>query len=88
MAQPHSNAEQLFEISSLGGFATALELSTLPVRSTLATATLDRLLHHATTLNFKGESYRLKEKRRADLLGRAKPSHDSAEAQTDGLGVM
>jgi IstB-like ATP binding protein len=31
---------------------------------------LDRLLHYATTLNIKGESYRLKEKRRAGLLGR------------------
>ncbi|MEW8302304.1 MAG: ATP-binding protein, partial [Candidatus Thiodiazotropha sp.] len=29
---------------------------------------LDRLLHHATTLNIKGESYRLKEKRKAGLL--------------------
>lgn len=38
----------------------------------LATAILDRLLHHATTLNIKGESYRLKDKRRAGLLGRAK----------------
>jgi DNA replication protein DnaC len=37
----------------------------------LATAILDRLLHHATTLNIKGESYRLREKRRAGLLGRA-----------------
>lgn len=36
----------------------------------LATAILDRLLHHSTTLNIKGESYRLKEKRRAGLLGR------------------
>lgn len=35
----------------------------------LATAILDRLLHHSTTLNIKGESYRLKEKRRAGLLG-------------------
>ena len=35
------------------------------------TAILDRLLHHATTLNIKGESYRLKEKRKAGLLGRA-----------------
>ena len=34
----------------------------------LATAILDRLLHHATTINIKGESYRLKEKRRAGLL--------------------
>jgi DNA replication protein DnaC len=39
----------------------------------LATAILDRLLHHSTTLNIKGESYRLKEKRRAGVLGRAKP---------------
>ena len=36
----------------------------------LATAVLDRLLHYSTTLNIKGESYRLKEKRRAGLLGR------------------
>jgi DNA replication protein DnaC len=38
----------------------------------LAAAILDRLLHHATTLNIKGESYRLKEKRKAGLLGRAR----------------
>lgn len=37
----------------------------------LATAVLDRLLHYSTTLNIKGESYRLKEKRRAGLLGRS-----------------
>lgn len=42
----------------------------------LATAILDRLLHHATTLNIKGESYRLKEKRRAGLLGRPKPAEE------------
>jgi DNA replication protein DnaC len=34
----------------------------------IATAILDRLLHHSTTLNIKGESYRLKEKRKAGLL--------------------
>ncbi|WP_073841682.1 ATP-binding protein, partial [Escherichia coli] len=28
----------------------------------------DRLLHHSTTLNIKGESYRLKEKRKAGVL--------------------
>ena len=39
----------------------------------LATAILDRLLHHATTLNVKGESYRLKEKRRAGILSRPRP---------------
>ncbi len=43
----------------------------------LATAILDRLLHHATTLNIKGESYRLKEKRRAGLLGRPKPAAEA-----------
>jgi DNA replication protein DnaC len=37
----------------------------------LATAILDRLLHYSTTLNIKGESYRLKEKRKAGLFGRA-----------------
>lgn len=42
----------------------------------LATAILDRLLHHATTLNIKGESYRLKEKRRAGLLGRGRTEGD------------
>jgi DNA replication protein DnaC len=36
----------------------------------LATAILDRLLHHATTLNIKGESYRLREKKKAGLFGR------------------
>ena len=43
----------------------------------LATAILDRLLHYSTTLNIKGESYRLKEKRRAGLLSR--PSLDLEE---------
>ena len=35
---------------------------------TLATAILDRLLHHATTVNIKGESFRLKERRRSGLM--------------------
>ena len=34
----------------------------------LATAVLDRLLHHATVINIRGESYRLKERRKAGLL--------------------
>ncbi|WP_088103053.1 IS21-like element helper ATPase IstB [Halalkalibacter urbisdiaboli] len=33
----------------------------------LATAVLDRLLHHSTTFNMKGESYRLKEKQKAGI---------------------
>jgi DNA replication protein DnaC len=54
----------------------------------LAAAILDRLLHHATTLNVKGESYRLKEKRRAGLLGRAKPTPESAESPLEPSGVV
>jgi DNA replication protein DnaC len=45
----------------------------------IASAILDRLLHHATTVNIKGESYRLKEKRRAGLL-RPAPAADPAES--------
>lgn len=44
----------------------------------IASAILDRLLHHATTINIKGESYRLKEKRRAGLL-RPTATKDPAE---------
>jgi DNA replication protein DnaC len=36
----------------------------------VATAILDRLLHHSHILNIRGESYRLKEKKRAGLFGR------------------
>jgi DNA replication protein DnaC len=36
----------------------------------IATAILDRLLHHSTTVNIRGESYRLKDRRRAGLLPR------------------
>ena len=48
----------------------------------LATAILDRLLHYSTTLNIKGESYRLKEKRKAGLLGRSslEPETESEKA--------
>jgi DNA replication protein DnaC len=53
----------------------------------LATAILDRLLHHATTLNVKGESYRLKEKRRAGLLGGARASEDAGTGGGSGLGA-
>ncbi len=37
----------------------------------LATAILDRLVHHSTILNIRGDSYRLREKRKAGLLGAA-----------------
>ena len=34
----------------------------------IASAILDRLLHHSVTVNIRGESYRLKDKRRAGLI--------------------
>ena len=34
----------------------------------IATAILDRILHHSTTINIKGNSYRLKEKVKAGLI--------------------
>ena len=36
----------------------------------IATAILDRLLHHSTTINIRGESYRLKDRRKAGLFPR------------------
>ncbi|ACL64857.1 IstB domain protein ATP-binding protein [Anaeromyxobacter dehalogenans 2CP-1] len=41
----------------------------------LAAAILDRLLHHSFTLMIQGESYRLKQKRKAGLLGRAEKAN-------------
>ncbi len=38
----------------------------------IAAAVLDRVLHHSHTLVIQGESYRLKQKKRAGLLGSAK----------------
>jgi DNA replication protein DnaC len=37
----------------------------------IASAILDRLLHHSTTINIKGDSYRLKEKLKAGLVNTA-----------------
>jgi DNA replication protein DnaC len=34
----------------------------------LASAILDRLLHHSTTVNIRGDSYRLREKRKAGVF--------------------
>jgi len=45
----------------------------------LAAAILDRLLHHSHTLMIQGESYRLRQKKRAGLLGRTvKPQETQA----------
>jgi DNA replication protein DnaC len=44
----------------------------------IATAILDRLLHHSTTINIRGESYRLKDRRKAGLFPQA--DQDSGRA--------
>lgn len=38
----------------------------------IAAAVLDRLLHHSHNLVVRGESYRLKQQKKAGLLGSAK----------------
>jgi DNA replication protein DnaC len=45
----------------------------------VATAILDRLLHHSHVLTIRGDSYRLREKRRSGLI-KATPAPASAEA--------
>lgn len=40
----------------------------------IATAILDRLLHHSHVINIKGESYRLREKQKAGLLKKSEPA--------------
>jgi len=49
----------------------------------LATAILDRLLHHSTVINIKGESYRLKEKKKAGLLGKARERKEGNTTKTN-----
>ena len=39
----------------------------------LTAAMLDRLLHHAQVVQIQGESYRLKDKRKAGIIGRNRP---------------
>lgn len=45
-----------------------------------ATAILDRSLHHSMTINIKGESYRLKSKRKAGMLSALVKEEDSKAA--------
>lgn len=49
----------------------------------IATAILDRLLHHSTTINIRGESYRLKERKKAGLLPTARESLKLTKADRD-----
>ena len=48
----------------------------------VATAILDRLLHHSHVLTIRGDSYRLREKRRSGLLQKPAATHDTATASS------
>jgi hypothetical protein len=48
----------------------------------VATAILDRLLHHSTVITIRGDSYRLREKRRSGLLQKPGPAPQSNETAT------
>jgi DNA replication protein DnaC len=52
----------------------------------LAAAILDRLLHHSTTINIRGESYRLKERKKAGLLTSVTPELLKSEAAPEKDG--
>jgi DNA replication protein DnaC len=55
--------------------------------SIIATAILDRLLHHSMTINIRGESYRLKDRRRAGLLPRPDDQQSATEAMAGALAA-
>ena len=46
----------------------------------VATAILDRLLHHSHVLTIRGDSYRLREKRRSGLLQKSVPMPQAVPA--------
>jgi DNA replication protein DnaC len=48
----------------------------------IATAILDRLLHHSITINIKGESYRLREKLKAGLVKSKLAAEPGADGQS------
>ena len=51
----------------------------------IATAILDRMLHHSHVINIHGESYRLKDKRQSGLLTSSRLlTSTAAETQTEG----
>jgi DNA replication protein DnaC len=49
--------------------------------SVVAAAILDRLLHHSHVINIRGESYRLREKRRAGLITMPSTRPDSVDQE-------
>ena len=55
-------------VATVGDFASRLPLTVF------ATAILDRVLHHAITINIRGNSYRVKEKLKAGLIRAEEPA--------------
>ncbi|MCL4310284.1 MAG: IS21-like element helper ATPase IstB [Actinobacteria bacterium] len=47
----------------------------------MATAILDRLLHHSTVISIKGDSYRLREKKKAGMLGKQSAGKEENEKE-------
>ncbi len=58
----------------LGGKGFAEWASVFGGDEVLTAAILDRLLHHGTVVNIRGQSYRLKEKLRGGLLESGEPA--------------
>ena len=54
----------------------------------IATAILDRLLHHSTTINIRGDSYRLKDRRRAGLLPRPEDERPASLLAADPAAAV
>ncbi len=53
----------------------------------IATAILDRLLHHSHVTSFRGVSYRLREKKRAGLFGtQARPEISTEQPKAYARG--
>ena len=44
---------------------------------------LDRMLHHATVVQIAGESYRLKDKRRAGIMARSQATAAKGKAKDE-----
>jgi hypothetical protein len=55
----------------------------------VAIAVLDRMLHHSHVVTIRGESQRLREKRRSGVLQKAAPTHETTTVQprTTGAGL-
>jgi hypothetical protein len=53
----------------------------------VATAILDRMLHNSHVVTIRGESYRLREKRRSGLLQKAAAAHETTTVSPKTMGV-